>query len=746
VIEDVWSSPLLSVKQAIPAVRDGIVPRDRLEGRLATATAKLTAVIAPAGWGKTSLVSRWAQTAAIDAPVAWVSLDETDDDPIRFWTYALTSLRRASDQVSSASVDALRASTDAPAFQALPILLNELAESTTRHVLVFDDFHVITHREVHESVEFLLAYLPPALRVVIASRWDPPLPLARMRVRGELSEIRADDLRFSLDETAALVAGVSAGELDPTVTRAVWEQTEGWAAGLQLAGIALRDSAGTQIGGDSQHLFDYFATEVFPALAPSQRDLLARAAPLELLSGPLCDAALDVKGSVDVLDELERADLFVIALDHDRQWYRCHPLLRDALLRTADRQPAHTDVLRRAARWFQERDRLDDAVRHMLSAGDAEAAELLLRSNQAWFLQRGWATTYLALGERLPETIVHPNLALSMAYTAEFSGQGERAVPWLDICDRRIDDEIVVDYWRSPRAAALALRGVVGVPAFDTSRSIALCQQAVELEAAAGSGDHPLALSALGRAYGLDGQFDEAVRILTGLWQRRDDVDWWIGVDLQVASLIVLFMLPLGRDQELDRFLIEVGPATDVAEREWGIAGALATTLLRLVEGRRSHQLGQSARARAQLTHGLGLADKANRPLFLVIGLVFLAELELACGSRAAAHDAVLRAREIVDNDPIAPFAMTWLENAEIAVGRVAVRAATGTGALVEGLTDREMSILRMLPGSATQREIGSALYLSINTVKAYNKSIYRKLGVATRHDAVQTARRHGLI
>jgi LuxR family transcriptional regulator, maltose regulon positive regulatory protein len=745
------TTPLLSVKQTMPPVRVGVVPRARLERRLETADTKLTTVVAPAGWGKTSLLTRWAHTVSDDTPVAWVSLDETDDEPTTFWSYVVTSLTRVSDQISNDALDVLRATTDGLLTQALPMLLNELAEVTTTHVLVLDDLHVITNRDVHESLEYLLAYLPPTLRIVIASRWDPPLPLARMRVRGELTEVRADDLRFSREESAALISAVCATDLDPATTTAVWEQTEGWAAGLQLAGLTLRDApakAAVQIVGDDRHLFDYFTAEVFPALAPAQRDLLVRAAPLELLSGSLCDAALDAHGSARVLAELERADLFVVALDASREWYRCHPLLRDALMRTPEGHSARSEgaVLRRAARWFEENDRIDDAVRHFLNAGDTETAASLLQNYETWFRQRGLASTYLTLGERLPEHAIHASLALSMTYAAEFTWQRDRGVRWLDICDRRIDDDTVVDRWQSPRAAVLVMRAVMGVPMAESAMSVAMLEQALALEMAAGAADNPVAQIALGRAYGLDGRFDQAVHVLSAVKRRRVQIDWWVDVDPYLAGLLGLFLLQLDRGDEVDRLLAEARRFFDVAARGTDDVPPLVTMLLSIVEGRRSHQRRDLARGRDHLTEGLRVADIVARPVFTVLGLVYLVDLEIAAGNRPAAEAALVQAKEIVANDPVPRFAQSLLDDAETRLGRVAVRAAIGAGALVESLTDRELSILRMLPGSATQREIGAALYLSINTVKAYNKSLYRKLGVGGRQDAVRVARRLELI
>lgn len=745
------STPLLRVKQTIPPLRAGVLARNRLEQRLDSAT-KLTLVVAPAGWGKTSLLSRWASAAARDARIAWVSLDESDDEPVRFWSYVLTALCGVSDEITSAALDALPASSDGPMSHALPVLLNELAATSTQHVLVLDDYHVITHQEVHESLEFFVAYLPPTVRIVISSRVDPPLPLARMRVRGELNELRADDLRFSLDESAALVSTVAEAEVDARTAAVVWERTEGWAAGLQLAALTFRGdgAAGPErVLGDDRHLFDYFTDEVFPALAPRQRELLVRAAPLELLSGSLCDAALGVQGSAAVLAELEAADLFVVALDRQREWYRCHRLLRDALRRTPEVLAGEGDseVLRRAARWFEEHGRIDDAARHLLSAGDVAAAERLLAANVAWFLDRGWHTTYVALGEQLPEAAVRSQLAVFLGYAADLSGHRDRVVHWLDLAERRVGEDTLLAPWRVPRAGILTLRGVLGTPESQSALAVELCEKALALETAAGNAENPGALAALGRAYGLDARFDDGAKLLADCWRRRDQFSWPTERVLQVAGQLSLCLLALGRGDELDRLLAEAGAVADVAEREWGPgAAAHVVTLMRIVQGRRSYLRGDLASSREQLGRGQALAELTARPMLLVLGLVFLADVEVGTGHRAAANAALVRAREVADNEAVAPFVRTWLEEAETRIGRQAVKEAGAGGVLFEELTDRELSILRMLPGTATQREIGTALFLSINTVKAYNKSLYRKLDVASRAEAVRAARRLGII
>ncbi|HSU34349.1 MAG TPA: LuxR C-terminal-related transcriptional regulator [Propionibacteriaceae bacterium] len=747
------SSPLIRVKRAIPPPRATCVPRTHLERRLESSDAKLAVVVAPAGWGKTSLLSRWASSAAEKTPVAWVSLDENDDEPVRFWTYLLTALSEVDGQIGSAALDALTASNTGPTQLALPLLINELATAPTRYVLVLDDYQVITDHAVHETIEFLISYLPPTAQVVIASRWDPPLPLARMRARGELVEVRANDLRFSEAEAAAMISAVSESDLDPSAASALWQRTEGWPAGLQLAALALRGSpdplaAAARVRGDDRHLFDYFASEVLPALVPEQRDLLVRGAPLELLSGSLCDAALEVQGSAAMLADLERADMFVVALDADHEWYRCHRLLRDALRHEPEAQDESgtREVLRRAARWFVEHDRLDDAVRHLLRAQDDPAAADLLEAHQSWFFDHGWAASFLGHGERLAEGLVDPQLALALAYAAKLSGHPDRIGHWLDVCDRQLDDHTVITGWRSARAAAVMMRGINGLPEPDTAQAVALCEQAVALEEAAGTPQHPLAMAALGSAYAFDGRFDDAVPILADSWRQRERGHGSLSLHLQLAGLLAISLLQLGRGEAVDRVLAEAAAAASAAEHDWGDAAAPVVAQLRLAGARRSYERGDLDRSRTQHQHAMRLAEIAARPLTLVIGLVYLADLELATGHRSAAQTALLDARELLDNDPTAPFVHELLRESEVRIGRVAVRSAARAGTLLDELTDREMSILRMLPGSATQREIGAALFLSINTVKAYNKSLYRKLGAASRQEAVAAARRLGLI
>jgi LuxR family transcriptional regulator, maltose regulon positive regulatory protein len=721
-----------------------MVARERLVRQLCRAETRLTVVVAPAGWGKTSLLSRWAADPEEQRRIAWVSLDEDDDEPVRFWTYVLTALHGTGDAISAAALQALDGVGISAVDVALPVLLNELGASVVRHVLVLDDYHVLADPRIHEAVEYLVTYLPPSLRLVIAGRLDPPLPIARLRARGELTELRAGQLRFRPDEAAALVSEVSGRDLDPAAAAAVWERTEGWAAGLQLAALALRADP-TRVHADDRHLLDYFATEVLPGLAPSQRDLLVRCAPLERLCGPLCDAALQVDGSALVLDQLVRADLFVAALDEEQRWYRCHHLLRDAMARevTTDSR----DVLDRAAAWFTAQDHIDDAVRHLLRAGrDTAAADLMVRNAEAWFFERGAAATYVRLGQELARTAVSPVLAYTLAFAAALCGEQAGVNHWLDAAEAAIAPDTAMPGWHSFRAAVLTVRAGFGVSDAEAAQSVALARQALELETDGGVTAHPHIPATLGAVLAREGRFDEAAAVQLDVWQHRHRDSWRPWTVIAVAGTLAVSLVEAGRGEDCDRVLRDAGPIAEAAEREGREASAPGLAALRIAAGRRNYLNGHLEKAAVLLRRSVAIAELHPRPTTLFLGLLYLADAELACGNRPAARDALARAREVVEGEPVSAFAVKRLEQAEARLGRAGTRTAARSGALAEELTDRELSILRALQGTATQREIGSALFLSINTVKAYNKSLYRKLGVASRHDAVRAARDHGLI
>jgi LuxR family maltose regulon positive regulatory protein len=302
----------------------------------------------------------------------------------------------------------------------------------------------------------------------------------------------------------------------------------------------------------------------------------------------------------------------------------------------------------------------------------------------------------------------------------------------------------VVAGWHSFRAAALCLRATFGLSDADAGRSARVAAEAIALETGAGAKGHPSVRPALGAALGRDGRFAEASELLLGLWPERESWPSWIV--LQVSGTLAFMLADLGRDQECDRILREVAPLAAAVERDRREASTPGLAALRIAEGRRRYQRGDAEEAAVLLRRAVDLAALHPRPTMVLMSRLYLADAELARGDRAAARAELDRAREVADDEPVSGFARERLEASENRIGRGAARVAQRAGVLAEELTDRELSILRALQGTASQREIGAALFLSVNTVKAYTKSLYRKLGVASRQEAVASARRLGLV
>ncbi|MHA6782029.1 LuxR C-terminal-related transcriptional regulator [Pseudonocardia saturnea] len=424
------TGPLLATKLHHPRSRPGLVARPRLMELLSRGSrATLTLVSAPAGFGKTTLLSNWLATDGCRA--GWLSLDRRDNDPTTFWTYLVTALTTAVPQVGAAAL-ALLESPRSPIEGVLATLLNDLSAVGDDVVLVLDDYHVIDAREVHDGMEFLLEHLPPQAHLVIAGRADPALPLARLRGRGELVEVRAADLRFTPEEAAAYLTGVMGLTLTADDVAALEGRTEGWIAALQLAALSMQgrdDLAGFIAGfaGDDRYIVDYLAEEVLARQPDHVRRFLLQTSVLERLSGPLCDAVTGQDGGHALLAALDRGNLFLVPLDHRRQWYRYHHLFADVLrAHLRDEQPHAVAALhRRASGWFERNDEPAEAIHHAFAGEDVERAanlvELAIPATQQARQEatlRGWL-------EALPDEVIRVRPVLSNGYAGSLLATGE---------------------------------------------------------------------------------------------------------------------------------------------------------------------------------------------------------------------------------------------------------------------------------------------------------------------------------
>jgi LuxR family maltose regulon positive regulatory protein len=403
---------------------------------------RLVLVAAPAGFGKTTLLTQWLNEQQADGcRVAWLSLDSDDSDPRRFLTHVVAALQTSAPQVGVEALTLLEANGPLVTESVLVSLVNDLDIVAEPTVLALDDYHVIESAEVHEAVGFLLDHLPAHACVAVTTRADPPLPLARLRARGELLELRAADLRFTTDEAQAFLNGVMGLELDPAHVAALDRRTEGWAAGLQLAALSMRNHTDVQefvaaFTGSHRFVLDYLVEEVLRSQPDDIRDFLLDTAVLDQLTGPLCDALTGDDNGRERLEDLERANLFLVPLDDHRQWYRYHHLFADALrARLQAQHPDRVPLLHRAAsRWHTDLGNLDDAITHAVAGGDTELAADLVELAVPDLRQRRQDRTLRAWLRELPDSVVRrrPLLCAFLAWTRLSQGDLGGMSTWLD--------------------------------------------------------------------------------------------------------------------------------------------------------------------------------------------------------------------------------------------------------------------------------------------------------------------------
>src|SRR5215471_9192012 len=437
---------LVATKFHVP--RAGLVPRPRLLARLAEGVGRgLTVVSTPAGFGKTTMLGDWARRSRGRA--AWLSLDAGDNDPARFWRYIAAALAQARPGVD-APVAALLRGQHQPSLEAVATaVINELSSlpGTGEVVLVLDDYHLVEAPPVHQSVAFLLDRLPPGLRLVLSTRADPPLPLARLRARGQLAELRAADLRFTLVETAAFLREATGLDLPAASVTALQDRTEGWAAGVQLAALSLRgqaDPAGfiATFAGGHRYVLDYLTGEVLAGQPEHVLRFLLETSVLERLCGPLCDAVTGRTGSQEMLEELDRANLFMVPLDEVRHWWRYHHLFAD-LLRTRlerERPAALPGLHHAAAAWHEKHGFADDAVWHAIAGGETGWAARLVELHVEMLLRRSEGATLDRWLSALPAESVRarPRLCLAQAIAAVVSGRLEAVEPLVADAERAV--------------------------------------------------------------------------------------------------------------------------------------------------------------------------------------------------------------------------------------------------------------------------------------------------------------------
>ncbi|NTU80663.1 MAG: AAA family ATPase [Chloroflexales bacterium] len=678
-------TPILTTKLYAPLPRADTVARPQLLHRLGQGLSqgrRLTLVSAPAGFGKTTLVSQWLTermkdegggmkpgSAANASPssfiphpssFAWLSLDEEDNDPARFQSYLVAALQTVDAGLGQA-LQAL-AATPPPLATAVTLLVNDLAAITTPLVLVLDDYHAIAAEVIHRAVQHLIDHRPPTLHLALVTRADPPLPLARWRVRGEITEVRASDLRFSLPEAERFLTGTMGLAIGPEAVSVLEQRTEGWVAGLQLAALSLQGSDAAHIasfvttfGGSHRYVIDYLLDEVMQRQPEHLRAFLYQTAILDRLCAPLCDAVLGLEpepmhaGSEPgyaqlILERLERMNLFLVPLDGHRAWYRYHHLFADFLRVALRQEPAHTAALhRRAARWFERQGMLSEAIRHAIAAGDGEHAAAIVEREGTSAWARADLNLFALIG-KLPRDLVarRPWLCIFHAWSLQLTGQIQAVEPYFQDAEAHLDTlssprdiRALRSYIATTRALILELRGTASTLPAEVAEGIAeIPEQLIAMRYGA--------CWAAGFVAYLSGDFAAATRLFMEP-VRHGEASGITGVIPICLAKLGAMGLVTGALQATAQLMRTYLPLVGRGETH----GLWLGGFINLVLGQVALERNELRDAAGQVETGLHDLERWGVPYAIALGEAIRAQLCGAQGDAAAAEAALGRAEQI---------------------------------------------------------------------------------------------------
>jgi len=746
------ASPVIAAtKLLIPAVRPHAVPRpDLIQALDAGLGARLTLLCAPPGSGKTSLLSQW-QAGCTAARFGWVSLDRADNDPVRFWDGVLAALANVHGELGVSAQGALHAPGTTLGDHVLPLLINDLDALGAPLVLVLDDYHEIENEAVHEAVALLLERLPPTAHLAISTRSDPPLALGRLRVRGELVELRADRLRFTRAEAARFLEDVAGARLDDEEVAGLHERTEGWIAALQLVGLSLKGREDSHefiasFAGDDRQIVDYLGSEVLDRQPPEIRTFLVRSSILSRLSAPLCTAVTGATDAEAVLRTLERENLFVIPLDSTRAWYRYHhlfaELLRHELLRTAPELVA--ELHRRAAAWYRDQGAVHDAIEHATAAGDFSDAIEQITTHWYEFLQRGRQETVSAWIDRLPDEVIaaDPDLCLTKAWLGVNTGRLDEVDRWIEAAGLAAAPRPETADLPPLSAGVASLRAIHCYMDGNVGAAVLAGRLALELERGGPASPwRPVGCPVLGLSLHWHGRSDDAAATLTEAVRIADANGNHLAAMHASGGLAAIAYA----DGDSRAAAAHAGHAGEVAARH-DLDEHWARSLSLAVEAQLLERTGDLEAADRGLVRACELAHRGVASIEIAYSLLTLAALRRRQGDPQAALELRSRAQGVIRRCADPGIIRERLARTGPPPGNGNGHPATRDRHTVGALTGAELSVLRLLPSELSQREISNELQLSLNTIKTHARNIYRKLDVATRADAVTRARALSLL
>jgi LuxR family maltose regulon positive regulatory protein len=740
---------LTATKLHIPPMRPGAIRRTRLISALiAGAATKLTLIDALPGSGKTSLLSEWHASPSERRSFAWLSLDGADNDPVRFCGGLIAALQTVIEDLGSSAQTALHSPGATLQDHVLPLLINDLAGISDFVVLVLDDYHLIANTEIHRAIEVLIERLPMSVQLVLATRSDPPLPLGRLRARGQLTEIRADDLRFTAAEAESFLNGVLELSLDEDEVAALHERTEGWAAGLQLAGLSLRGREDRRrfidaFAGDDQQIVDYLGAEVLDQQPPAIREFLLRSSILDRLSAPLCAAVTESTDAAGLLRALERENLFVVPLDSRREWSRYHhlfaALLRHQLSRT---EPELVPELhRRASAWYRQAGAIHEAIGHAISGAHFADATELITAHWYELLQQGLQETVAAWIDRLPPEAVTSDvgLCLTMAWLGVNTGRLDEVERWIDAAETAAAERAACGELPPLESGIASLRAIHRYMDGNVTAAVAAGRYALELEAAGPPTPwRPVGCPVLGLALHWHGRNDDAARTLAeAVTVAKTNGNHLAAMHASGGLAAISY-----ERGDLEGAALHAGAATQLAE-EHNLGEHWASSLSLTVRGQLLEDHGELEEADRVIDRAVALASRGVAAIEIAYSLDTLARVR----QRQQRHDeaAALRRRA---QAVVRACADPGILRARLTQTERGPRSASTATAPVdnETLSAAELNVLRLLRSEMPQREIAAELQLSFNTIKTHTRNIYRKLGASTRAEALTRARSRSVI
>lgn len=687
---DVVMDPsLLMTKLYIPPVPQELVSRPRLIEHLASGIhRKLTLVSAPAGFGKTTLLSEWigqktGPRSHTQPPFAWLSLDRDDNDPARFWTYVIASLQTIRPDLGESCLRLLQSPSQVPIDSILTTLINDIATKLETFVLALDDYHLIESQSIHEAMTFLLNHLPPNAHMVIAGRADPPLPLAGLRGRGQLNEMRTADLRFTSEEATAFFKQSMALDLSDEDITALENRTEGWIASLQMAGMSMQgrdDITGfiNDFSGTHHYIMDYLTEEVLQRQEEIIRTFLLQTSILDRLSGPLCNFIVDQEDCQETLEQLASANLFIVSLDDERGWFRYHQLFAD-LLRNQLKK-THPDLLpglhKRASQWFENEGMMAEAVHHALETQDYERAADLIESIAVPLISESRLSAPREWLAKLPSELIltRPWLCVSLASVHLTAGEFDVAEEFLKTAESLVINQKDTKFLKSEqdyariRGQMIALRATLTSVKGDTANTIELCQQALEELPE----DQPTARCLLtwnlGTAHWIKGELSSACRYLDEAIELSQSTDnfFLALVCLGYKADIQAKQGQLHEAAATDRRAIELGT-------EWGGGDPLpATSFAYISMAQVLYQWNKVDEAMVHLKRGIELSREGADSIVAMMAFPGLALLNKIQDTQSAVSQTLDQAKRIASathNLVISNMVNAWVARLALARG-----------------------------------------------------------------------------